>query len=326
MTKKSQHTSSSMGEDEINVQTSKGNACAVLDADKFIPPYSIIVEYLNHCFLTPAITRRTDKMPLTHVHYAYMSATEVTEDDENLQMAYQLVDDSWKFLHKDDFLKIIGLTPPENATLYRPDDSLIHRFLSNVYYQGAKSGAEFKKKLFPAVWELLGTCISRCLTGRTGTADFLSREIIDIMFGVYTGTNVDVYSIIWNNFRQHSLPQTDKEGIEIERTEIKMARFWALVVDAKYKELGIDIPRIEKEPLVYISQFKSIVIKAEEQERFGGPISLPPHMTAGLDANSKHVIAYKDLIAAGSDLPRPIPFSGFLYQVAKQKKVSLLAS
>ena len=105
-----------------------------------------------------------------------------------------------------------------------------------------------------------------------------------------------------------------------------MARFWALVVDARYKELGIDIPRIEKEPLVYISQFKSIVIKAEEQERFGGPISLPPHMTAGLPANSKHVLAYQQLVAAGSDLPRPIPFSGFLYQVAKQKKVSLSAS
>ena len=78
------------------------------------------------------------------------------------------------------------------------------------------------------------------------TADFLSREIIDVMYGVYTGTNVDIYSILWNNFRQHSLPQYDKEGNEVERTEIKMARFWALVVDARYKELGIDILRVEK--------------------------------------------------------------------------------
>ena len=167
-----------MGEDEINVQTSKGNACAVLDADKFTPPYSIMVEYLNHCSLTQAITRRTEKMPLTHVHYAYMSASEVKDDDENLQMAYQFVDDSWHILHKDEFLKIIGITPPENATLFRPDDALIHRFLSNVYYQGAKSGAEFKKKFFPAVWELLGTCVNRCLTGRTAQQIFSAEKLL----------------------------------------------------------------------------------------------------------------------------------------------------
>ena len=85
MTKKSHQPSSSsqLGEDEINIQTSKGNACAILDSDKFSPPHSIMVEYLNHCFLSEVISRKTEKMPVTHVYYAYMSASEVEGDTDD---------------------------------------------------------------------------------------------------------------------------------------------------------------------------------------------------------------------------------------------------
>ena len=298
-----------------SIPISRCNSQGTLNVSKSKPPYNIITEYLLHSQWSNPIPMTAENMPVKVVSHAFMTVMAVPDDKTKTTIQFRLLDDTPYVLTKAFFFKAIGLSYPGDLEYVVPSQEQIKNFLQNIYYQGdeSKTHSEILKKLLPTIWESLGTTLSKCLTGRVGSSEYISREIVEIMYGIYTGIPQDFYSTIWNGFRSYSIQPVDK------KPEVKLARFWSLVLVDVYEDLKKAIPSQKGDEVLVVSKFQGIVKNEAQQQKFGPPFELPEHMLNVIPEDFTVLAEYKRIVSRDTLFLRPAPFSKFGFSGAEKK-------
>ena len=145
---------------------------------------------------------------------------------------------SWFWPKKKKFLFAINLTIIPLKKFYSLNTTDVFTALYQMDYQSKLKGVEeFKKSKLPAVWQFVCHFVIRCLSGRTGGTDNMGKQLLDIVWSVYTGNAVNYGQIIWDDFLQYISKDAPKEGM----IELTFARFWSLCLVDLHKDAKLSM-------------------------------------------------------------------------------------
>ncbi|CAH1424597.1 unnamed protein product [Lactuca virosa] len=297
---------------EVALRVASCNLRADLGLEKFDPTLHIMIEFLKSHPIHKPLTKSV-KFPLSIIHMAYCTAVYNSKED---YIEFNINKDHTTKLCKVEFLKAIGLPEStEKRTLYEPTNEELFDVFDQMGYLPPRleMTPNFKKGKLPAMWQFLGHIILRCLTGKTGGTDTLSRALLVFLFGLYTGKEVDFGTTIWKDFASYVFPK---------KKDIPCARFWALALQRGYKKLKFPLPEGDE----MFSPRALLRYSIPDQSEFGKVARLPEAMLQYIEKNSKVLIRHIEETVP-PQLGHPIkssqpvrPTEGHTSSPTKQKK------
>ncbi|KAL7588440.1 hypothetical protein Lser_V15G36251 [Lactuca serriola] len=263
---------------EVAMHVGSCNLKADLDLEKFDSMLHIMIEFLKSHPIHEPLTKSIE-FPLSIIHKAYSTAVYNSEEE---YIEFNINKDKTTKLYKVEFLEAIGLPETkEKKTLYEPTNEELFDIFDQMGYLPPKleSSSNFRKGKLPGLWHFLFHIILRCLSGRVAGIDMLSRQLLVLICGMYTGNEVDFGTTIWNDFTSYVFPK---------KKAIPCARFWALALQKVYNKLKIPIPKEEE-------MFTPRVLSRHtipNQSAFGKVTRLPEAMLQYIEKNSKVLIRH----------------------------------
>ncbi|KAL4579451.1 hypothetical protein LXL04_015599 [Taraxacum kok-saghyz] len=167
---------------------------------------------------------------------------------------------------------------------FKPTKDEIGQFKQEIGYihpQKPKNKSDLVKSGCPAVWQVLIHLLLRGLSGKSDGTDSLNLLWTDFIYSIWSNrTNaVDLPQLLWDEFILYTSKRKNQE--------MPLERFWALTLEAVYKEHNLN-PTPDDEKLV--CTFTSLKgYKIPDQTRFGAPKRLPKHMLDILSPTSPYV-------------------------------------
>lgn len=265
---------------EVALRVASCNLQLDLDLLKFDPTLHVMIKFLKNHPLRKPLTKST-AFPLSIIHKAYSTAVYNSKED---YIKFDINEDKITKLSKDVFLKAIGLPKSKREkTFYEPTNKELFDVLDQMGYLPPRleTTPSFKKTKLPAMWQFLVHLFVRCLSGKTGGTDTINRPFLVLLFGIYTGKEVDFGTTIWNDFSSYVFPK---------KKEIPCARFWALALRLMYTKLKVPLPEGEKMFIPRIISRYSI----PDQSDFREAASLPEAMLQYIDENSEVLIIHTE--------------------------------
>ncbi|CAI9295998.1 unnamed protein product [Lactuca saligna] len=263
---------------EVAMHVGSCNLKADLDLEKFDPTLHIMIEFLKSHPIHKPLTKSIE-FPLSIIHKAYSTAVYNSEED---YIEFNINKDKTTKLSKVEFLEAIGLPESkEKKTLYEPTNEEIFDVFDQMGYLPPKleSFSNFRKGKLPGMWHFLFHIILRCLSGRVAGTDMLSRQLLVLIFGMYTGKEVDFGTTIWSDFTSYVFPK---------KKAIPCARFWALALQSVYNKLKIPLPK-EEEMFTPRALSRHTI---PNQSAFVKVARLPEAMLQYIEKNSKVLIRH----------------------------------
>lgn len=101
--------------------------------------------------------------------------------------------------------------------------ALLEMFYQMGYKETLTTVLKFRKPNLPPQWNGLFTLIFKGFSERVTGSDCASKMVMALMYGLYTGLNVDYGAVIWAQVIQSTLSST-RHG------EISCAHFWIIIV------------------------------------------------------------------------------------------------
>ncbi|KAL7588438.1 hypothetical protein Lser_V15G36250 [Lactuca serriola] len=300
---------------EVALRVGSCNLKADLDLGKFDPTLHIMIEFLKSHPIHKPLTKSI-KFPLSIIHTAYSSA--IYDSDEEY-IEFDINKDNTIKLWKAEFLEAIGLPErKEKKTFYEPTNEELFDVLDQMGYLPPRleMTPDFKKGKLPGIWHFLVHIIVRCLTGKVGGTSTLSRAFLVLLFGIYTGKEVDSGTIIWKDFAGCVFPR---------KKEIPCARFWALALQKVYTKLDVSLP--EGEEMFTTGTVSRYAIP--DQAEFGKVARLPEAMLQYIEKNSEVLIRHikeTDPLETGHPIQssQPVrPTEGHTSSPARKKQIAL---
>ncbi|CAI9295997.1 unnamed protein product [Lactuca saligna] len=300
---------------EVALRVGSCNLKADLDLEKFDPTLHIIIEFLKSHPIHKPLTKSIE-FPLSIIHTAYSSA--IYDSDEEY-IEFDISKDNTIKLWKAEFLEAIGLPErKEKKTFYEPTNEELFDVLDQMGYLPPRLewARNFLKGKLPGIWHFLVHIIVRCLTGKVGGTSTLSRAFLVLLFGIYTGKEVDFGTIIWNDFAGCVFPR---------KKEIPCARFWALALQKLHTKLNVSLP--EGEEMFTTGTVSGYAIP--DQAEFGKVARLPEAMLQYIEKNSEVLIRHieeTDPPETGHPIQfaQPVrPTEGHTSSPARKKQIAL---
>ncbi|KAI3517338.1 hypothetical protein L1887_16552 [Cichorium endivia] len=265
---------------EVALRVASCNLQLDLDLLKFDPALHVMIKFLKNHPLQKPLTKST-AFPLSIIHKAYSTAVYNSKEE---YIKFDINEDKITELSKDVFLKAIGLPKSKGQkTFYEPTNKELFDVLDQMGYLPPRleTTPSFKKTKLPAMWQFLVHLFVRCLSGKTGGTDTINRPFLVLLFGIYTGKEVDFGTTIWNDFASYVFPK---------KKEIPCARFWALALRWMYTKLKVPLPEGEKMFIPRIISRYSI----PDQSDFREVANLPEAMLQYIDENSEVLITHTE--------------------------------
>ena len=75
--------------------------------------------------------------------------------------------------------------------------AILEMFYQMGYKEALAAVSKFKKPNLPPTWNALFTILIKAFSGRVTGNDCASKLFMIMMYGLYTGQNVDCGSILW---------------------------------------------------------------------------------------------------------------------------------
>ncbi|XP_023749803.1 uncharacterized protein LOC111898110 [Lactuca sativa] len=293
---------------EVALRVASCNLRADLNLEKFDPTLHIMIEFLKSHPIHKPLTKSV-KFPLNIIHMAYCTAVYNSKEE---YIEFNISKDHTTKLCKAEFLKAIGLPESkEKKTLYEPTNEELFDVFDQMGYLPPRleMTPDFKKGKLPAIWQFLVHIILRCLTGKTGGTDTLSRVLLVFLFGLYTGKEVDFGTTIWKDFASYVFPK---------KKDIPCARFWALALQRGYKKLKFPLPEGDE----MFSPRALLRYSIPDQSEFGKVARLPEAMLQYIEKDSKVLIGHIEETAPPQS-GHPIQSSQHISSPTQQKKNGL---
>ncbi|GKF54071.1 hypothetical protein Tco_0160981, partial [Tanacetum coccineum] len=115
------------------------------------------------------------------------------------------MDELWFTLDADLLRSALGITPKDSAHPFvaPPAGDLVIDFVNNLGYP---EELQFVSKMYVnslyQLWRTILSMINQCLTGKTSGSNRPKHPVLQILWGVVTGTNIDYAELIWEEFVQ----------------------------------------------------------------------------------------------------------------------------
>ncbi|KAI3496674.1 hypothetical protein L1887_39045 [Cichorium endivia] len=93
------------------------------------------------------------------------------------------------------------------------------------------------------LWKCLIHYMIKCFTGTTGGTDQLSKRLLELLWSLFTGNEIDYAEIIFEDFLSY-IPTSQKS-----KGKIHSARFWAICIEHLYQVFQIPIPALDGDKL-----------------------------------------------------------------------------
>ena len=119
----------------------------------------------------------------------------------NLQEVHlNLVNDSLVILTKEKFLNAINLLVHPSTKFFTPSTTDILSALYQMGYQKKLKGiGEFKNNQLPAVWQFVCHFVICSLSGRTRGTDNMGLKLLELVWSIFTGHDVNYGQILWDD-------------------------------------------------------------------------------------------------------------------------------
>ncbi|KAL7616498.1 hypothetical protein Lser_V15G02342 [Lactuca serriola] len=138
----------------------------------------------------------------------------------------------------EKFLNAINLLVHPSIKIFTPSMADITSALYQMGYQKKIKGiGEFKKNQLPVVWQFVCHFIIRSLSGRTRGTENMGLKLLELVWSIFTGHDVNYGRILWDNFLQY-IP---KESPRQNPTDLTFARFWSFCISNLHADAGIDM-------------------------------------------------------------------------------------
>ncbi|GJU56181.1 hypothetical protein Tco_1229895 [Tanacetum coccineum] len=121
-----------------------------------------------------------------------------------LEHGFQL-DELWFTLDADLLCIALGITPKDSAHPFvaPPAGDMVIDFANNLGYP---EELQFVSKMYVnsihQPWRTILSMINQCLTGNTSGSDRPRHPVLQILWGVVSGTNIEYAELIWEEFVQ----------------------------------------------------------------------------------------------------------------------------
>ncbi|KAL4571091.1 hypothetical protein LXL04_017841 [Taraxacum kok-saghyz] len=236
------------------------NHAISLDPKDYAETVRVVIEFLNVFPLHEALTA----VPKTPI----------------LQFLMKLAVDS--FVKNDDNTITVNIQNGIKATITnRYEIAQFKQEIGYIHPQKPKNKSDLVKSGCPAVWQVLIHLLLRSLSGKSGGTDSLNLLWTDFIYSIWSNrpNAVDVPQLLWDEFILYTSKRKNQE--------MPLERFWALTLEAVYKEHNLN-PTPDDDSLVCtFTNLKGY--KCSDQSRFGTPKRLPKHMLDLLSPTSPYM-------------------------------------
>ncbi|KAL4559822.1 hypothetical protein LXL04_031968 [Taraxacum kok-saghyz] len=258
------------------------NHAISLDPKDYAETVRVVIEFLNVFPLHEALTA-VPKTPISQVLMKLAVDSFVKNDDNTITVNIQ--NDMKATITKSMFLNAIRVPEnPSNFTICKPTKEEIGQFKQEIGYihpQKAKNKSDLVKSGCPAVWQVLIHLLLRSLSGKSGGTDSLNLLWTDFIYSIWSNrpNAVDVPQLLWDEFILYTSRRKNQE--------MPLERFWALTLEAVYKEHKINPTPDDSSLVCTFTNLKGY--KCSDQTRFGTPKRLPKHMLDLLSPTSPYM-------------------------------------
>ncbi|GKD15941.1 hypothetical protein Tco_1205099 [Tanacetum coccineum] len=220
--------------------------------------------------------------------------------------SFQL-DELWFTLDDDLLCSALGITPKDSAHPFvaPPAGDLVIDFVNNLGYP---EELQFVSKMYVnslyQPWRTILSMINQCLTGKTSGSDRPRHPVLQILWGVVSGTNIDYAELIWEEFVQAIKTFfSDAANLKVPTKKpkphvIPYCRFTKLIIC--YLGGRHNIHKRPQSPLHITADDYSLgnlkfVPKGELDEVFG--MAIPKDLITDVNCNLEYYQKYLDMAA-----------------------------
>ena len=144
--------------------------------------------------------------------------------------------------------------------------------------------SRFKKPNLPPTWNGLFTLIFQSFSKRVTGSDSASKLFLTILYGVYSGINLDYGLVLWAQLVQSTISVT-------RHLHISCACFWAIIVQKKIDHHNILV--IEGSVIATIPIFHTSNVIVSDSSRFTFIGSIAESMLRNVPADSEVIKEYR---------------------------------
>lgn len=119
-------------------------------------------------------------------------------------------------------------------------------FFQIGYKEPMSAVSKFRKPNLPPQWNGLFTLLFKGFSERVTGSNYASKLFMAILYGLYTGSNIDYGFVLWAQVVNNTLSVT-------RHSEISCACFWILIVYRSIQKL--QIPVMQNSLMASISTF-----------------------------------------------------------------------
>lgn len=195
-----------------------------LKYDNYLLP---IVECLKYSPLVSALTK-IDSVPMSLLSKAYSSASYIKEKQ---RITFE-VHNRKTSITKSRFFSVTGLAQtddmidPESVT----NSSVLEMFYQMGYMETLTAVSKFSKPNLPPKWNGLFTLLFKAFSERVIGSNCASKLFMTIIYGVYTGLNIDFGAVLWAQVTQSTHSTS-------HHSQISYACFWTIIVQRAIDKL-----------------------------------------------------------------------------------------
>ncbi|KAL7615706.1 hypothetical protein Lser_V15G03411 [Lactuca serriola] len=296
------------------------------DHSLYNAPLKLMIKFLQNHPLYGPFDAFTDVVPLSTLFKCAFSAYRPLNNLQEVHL--NLVDDSLVILSKEKFLNIINLLIHPSIKVFTPSMADITSALYQMGYQKKIKGiGKFKKSQLPTVWQYVCHYVIHSLSGRTGGIDNMGLKLLELVWSIFTGHDVNYGQILWDDFLRYIPKESPKE----KPTKLTFARFWSLCILDLHSDTGISMGY---DINFFISKDIKRYSPSSDQTPFGPIRRLPTYSltTLGLETAdvSDHIKATEGIDLYPSTPPLPsavvapegtaVPSSTTLSNVSRRRK------
>nr|KAJ0213192.1 hypothetical protein LSAT_V11C400185240 [Lactuca sativa] len=201
-------------------------------------------------------------------------------------------------ISKNRFCSLLGLS--YNESMVNPNSistgQLFSMFYNMGYIETLATVTRFKKSCLPPKWDGLFTLLFKGLFERSAGSDGASKSFMTLLYGLYTGINLDYGMVLWLQLVQ-SLSSAS------HHTEVSCARFWTIITQWIMECYHVLI--MADSLLSSIATFHTTNIIVTHPSKFHFVGSIPEAMYACVSPASKIIQEYKKLPSSGTRKQSP---------------------
>lgn len=161
----------------------------------------LMIKFISNHPLSGSFDAFTDVVPLSTLFKCAFSAYRPLTNLQEVHL--NLMDDSLVIMTKDKFLNAINLLVHPSNKFFSPSITDITSTLYQMRYQKKLKGIrEFKKNQLPTVRQFVCHFMIRSLSGRTGGTDNMGLKLLEFLWSIFTGHDVNYAQILGDDFLQ----------------------------------------------------------------------------------------------------------------------------